>query len=131
MSFRAGLLASVLVAAGAVALAGCSTKPDAPLPDPNTYPATYRTDLVVFLRQSLTDRGMFRSALIAPPVLKPIADTQRYMVCLQLNDHGKPLSKVAIYIGGRMQQFIDATPDQCGDAVYQPFKELIAAMPST
>jgi hypothetical protein len=29
-----------------------------------------------------------------------------------------------------MTQFIDATPEQCADAVYQPFKELEAATPS-
>jgi hypothetical protein len=129
MSFR---LLAVLAAAGAVMLAGCSTGPkaDALLPDPNTYPATYRADLVTFLRMSLNDRTLFHGALIAQPVLKPIADTQRYMVCVQFSDHGKPLSKVAIYVGGRMQQFVDATPDECGDAVYQPFKELIAAMPA-
>ncbi len=127
MNFR------VLAMLAALALAGCSSfgsKADAPLPDPNTYPANYRADLVTFLRQSLSDRAMFRGAMIAQPVLKPIADSQRYMVCLQLSGHGQVLNKVAIYVGGRIQQFIDSSPDQCGDAAYQPFKELAAAMPA-
>jgi hypothetical protein len=28
-----------------------------------------------------------------------------------------------------ISQFIDATPEQCGDAAYQPFKELDTAVP--
>jgi hypothetical protein len=129
MNFR------ILAMLAALALAGCSAfsgpKADAPLPDPNTYPANYRADIVTFLRLSLTDRTMFRGAMIAQPVLKPIADTQRYMVCVQLNARGQILNKVAVYVGGHMQQFIDSSPDQCGDAAYAPFKELAAAMPST
>jgi hypothetical protein len=127
MNFR------VLAVLAALALAGCSafgTKAEAPLPDPNTYPANYRADIVTFLRMSLNDRGMFRGAMIAQPVLKPIADAQRYMVCVQLNGHGQVLNKVAVYVGGRIQQFVDSSPDQCGDAAYQPFKELAAAIPA-
>jgi hypothetical protein len=129
-----GINFAVLAVLAALALAGCSSfggsKADAPLPDPNTYPANYRTDIVAFLRQSLTDRALFRGAMIAQPVLKPIADAQRYMVCVQLNSRGQILNKVAIYVGGRIQQFIDSSPDQCGDAAYAPFKELTAAMPA-
>jgi hypothetical protein len=128
-----GINFRVLAVLAALALAGCSafgTKADAPLPDPNTYPANYRADIVTFLRLSLNDRAMFRGAMIAQPVLKPIGDAQRYMVCVQLNGHGQMVNKVAIYVGGRIQQFIDSSPDQCGDAAYQPFKELIAAMPA-
>jgi hypothetical protein len=29
-----------------------------------------------------------------------------------------------------MTQFIDATPEQCANAAYQPFKELDAAVPA-
>ncbi len=128
-----GINFRVLAVLAALALAGCSalgTKADAPLPDPNTYPANYRADIVTFLRLSLNDRAMFRGAMIAQPVLKPIGDAQRYMVCVQLNGHGQVLNKVAIYVGGRIQQFVDSSPDQCGDAAYQPFKELVAAMPA-
>ena len=52
------------------------------------------------------------------------------MVCVQLNGHGQMKNKVAIYLGGQITQFVDSTPEQCGDAAYQPFKELVAAMPA-
>ncbi len=125
----------ILAVLATFALAGCSgfggpKAADAPLPDPNTYPAAYRTDIVAFLRMSLADRAMFRGAMIAQPVLKPIGDSQRYMVCVQLNSRGQIVNKVAIYVGGRVQQFVNSTPDECGDAAYQPFKELAAAAPA-
>jgi len=129
---RVGFLVSRLSATAFAAslLAGCSTSKPEALPDPNTLPANYRADIVAFLRQSLADRAMFRGATIAPPALKPIGDAQRYMVCVRLNSHGQILNKVAVYFGGRVQQFVDATPDECGDAAYQPFPELAAATPA-
>lgn len=104
-----------------------STKPEFAA-DPNTYPADYRAQVVALLRQSLTDRADFRGALIAAPALKPIGDSQRYMVCVQVNGRGQAKTKVAIYLAGIMTQFIDAT-DQCIGAAYLPFKELEAAIP--
>lgn len=138
-NFRVGvalLSAAVTLAAVAVTAAGCSgfgakKQDNEPVSDPNAFPATYRTQLTAFLRQSLTDRADFRGALISPPTLKPIADSQRYMVCVQFNGHSKLKNKVAIYFGGQMAQFIDSTPAQCGDAAYQPFNELEAAVPPT
>jgi len=125
----------ILAVVATLALAGCSgfggsKAADTPLPDPNTYPANSRADIVAFLRMSLTDRSMFRGAMIAQPVLKPIGDSQRYMVCVQLNSHGQMLNKVAIYVGGRVQQFVDSAPDECADAAYAPFKELAAVTPA-
>lgn len=97
--------------------------------DANAFPADYRTQLVAFLRQSLTGRADFHGALISQPVLKPIGDSQHYTVCLQFNGHAMLNTKIAIYLYGQMTQFVDATPPQCADAAYQPFKELEAALP--
>jgi hypothetical protein len=117
-----------------MAVAGCSgfggaKKDDTPAADPNTLPANYRTQISQFLAQSLTARADFRGALIAAPVLKQVGDNQRYVVCVQLNGGGVTKNKVAIYFGGQMSQFVDATPELCGDATYTPFKELGAALP--
>ena len=114
-----------------VALAGCgSAKKDDAAIDPNALPNNYRIQISQFLAQSLTTRADFRGALISTPVLKPVGDSQRYVVCVQLNGGGQAKNKVAIYFGGQMSQFVDATPELCGDATYTPFKELGAAMPS-
>jgi hypothetical protein len=121
----------VLLAAGA--LTGCSSfkKKEEPVAvDPNAFPANYRTELVTFLRQSLTNRADFRGAMISEPAMKPIGDSQHYTVCVQFNPRSPLKTKAAVYLSGRITQFIDATPEQCADAVYQPFKELDAAVPA-
>jgi hypothetical protein len=120
----------VLVAAAA--LAGCSHKKEDPVAvDPNAFPANYRTQLTAFLRQSLTNRADFRGAMISEPAIRPIGDSQHYVVCVQFNPRSPLKTKAVVYLGGQMTQFIDATPEQCANAVYQPFKELDAAIPAT
>ncbi len=131
VQFRAAAAAALL----ALALAGCSgfggPKKDAAPIDPNAYPAKYRSQIATFLRQSLTSRADFRGALISQPTLMPITDSQRYMVCVQFHGNGQVKTKVAIYFAGEIQQFIDATPEQCGAVAYSPFTELAAAVPPT
>jgi hypothetical protein len=123
---------AVLLAVAAVG--GCTAfsgrKPAKPAVDPNTYPADYRNQLVAFLLTELTDRADFHGALIAEPALKPVQESQRYVVCLELNGHNEQRNKVTIFLGGEITQFLDATPEQCGGAAYQPFKELEEATPS-
>ena len=130
MNFRAGLA----VALTAAALAGCSgfgKKHDVVAVDPNAYPANYRTEIVAFLRQSLANRSDFRGAMIAPPALKPVGGSEpHYVVCVQFNPRSQIKLKVAVFLDGRLSQFVDAAPEQCSDAVFAPFKELDAAMPS-
>jgi hypothetical protein len=130
MNLNAGVAAALLAAT----VAGCSgfggpKKQDAALADPNSYPANYRSQITEFLLQSLTARADYRGALISQPVLKTVGDNQRYIVCLQFNGNSQLKNKVAIYYGGMISQFIDATPEQCSDAAYQPFKELETAVP--
>ena len=118
-----------VVLAVALMLGGCSGagKPEAAI-DPNTYPANYRKEITEFLRQSLTDRADFRGAQISPPILRPIGGGQRYMVCVQFDGRSKMKTKVAIYLEGHMNQFIDAT-DQCNGSPYEPYRELEATLP--
>ena len=130
VQFRTGAAAALL----ATALAGCSgfgPKKDAVATDPNAYPATYRTQIATFLRQSLTNRAYFRGAFIAQPMLAPVGDSQHYIVCVQFHSSGQVKNKVAIYFAGMIAQFVDSTPEQCGGAAYTPFNELAAALPPT
>ena len=133
MRFAAGLL---LVAA----LAGCSglnfhlggsnTAQTATV-DPNLYPANYRMQIAHLLSTLLNDRADFYGALISPPMLKPVAGSpnQHYVVCVQLDGHNVQRNKVVVYLAGQPTQFIDAEPQQCGDAAYQPFGELQTVKP--
>jgi len=118
----------VLIMAG-VALAGCSKDKQTVAIDPNVLPTNYRSTLVAFLRQSLTNRSDFRGSMISEPALKPVGGSQHYVVCVQFNPQSAIKTKAAVYLSGQMTQFIDAAPEQCADAAYQPFKELDAATP--
>jgi hypothetical protein len=114
----------------AVALGGCSARKEQQAVDPNALPTNYRGTLVAFLRQSLTNRADFRGAMISEPALKPVGPSQHYIVCIQFNPRSQIKTKAAVFLSGQMTQFIDASPEQCADAVFSPFKELDAAIPS-
>ena len=122
--------AGIVLVMAAVALGGCSARKEQQAVDPNALPTNYRGTLVAFLRQSLTNRADFRGAMISEPVLKPIGESQHYIVCIQFNPRSQIKTKAAVFLSGQMTQFIDASPEQCADAVYSPFKELDAAIPS-
>ena len=132
-NFCGGFGAAFLAVTLAIAVAGCSfntKRPQAPAVDPNLYPQNYRRDVAIFLSQQLLDRADFRGARIAPAVLKPVGgESPRYVVCLVFNGHSEIKNKMAIFLGGEITQFVDSSPEQCGDAVYQPFTELEQTMP--
>jgi hypothetical protein len=121
----------VLMMAGALAAcSGFGNPQQTATADPNVLPANYRSALVAFLRRSLTNRSDFRGVMISEPVLKPIGGSQHYVVCVRFNPQSTIKAKAAVYLAGQMTQFVDAAPEQCADAAYQPFKELEAANPS-
>jgi len=126
----ATLLAATTVAGCSGGFGGPKRDNPAPAVDANAFPTNYRSQIVTMLTSQLTDRADYHGALIAPPVLKPVGENQHYVVCLQFNGHNEHKNKVVYYLGGIPTQFIDATPQLCGDAAYQPFPELEAMTPS-
>ncbi len=124
---RASLV--LMLAAGALAGCGNSSK-DPQAIDPNVVPTNYRSTLVAFLRQSITNRADFRGAMISEPAIKPVEGSQHYVVCVQFNPRSEIKTKAAVFLSGQMTQFLDAKPEQCDGAAYQPFKELDTASPS-
>jgi len=102
-------------------------KHDLPPPsvDANLYPSNYRKQIATMLATHLTNRADFHGVLIAQPELKPVAEssTPHYVVCVQFNGRN-PRTKVAVFLGGDLTQFIDATPEQCTGEAYQSFTEL-------
>jgi hypothetical protein len=126
-SARSGIVVLLAMAAGGCGSFGGLKSEQAP--DPNTYPANYRRQIASFLTTQLMDRTDFGGALIAAPAIKPVAESQRYVVCLQLNGHNQRKDKVVIYLTGDIQQFVDSKPEQCADATYQPFQELAKITP--
>jgi len=116
----------------ATVLPGCSsfgTPKPVPQVDPNAFPANYRKQIATYLQTYLVDRADFRSSLIAEPAMKPVEQSQHYVVCVQFNGHNQHKTKAAIYLAGAITQFVDPKPGQCDDAVYQPFQELADETP--
>jgi hypothetical protein len=125
-AFIAG--AALLLAA--MAVAGCSGKSaQEAAVEPNAVPANYKIQLAVYLNEQLDDRADFQGAFIGAPTLKPVGDSQRIVVCLQFNGHNMHKDKVAVFFAGTLTQFVDAKPQQCADATYEPFRELAAMTP--
>jgi hypothetical protein len=122
----------IVVLLAAMAVGGCGSfggsKPEQAV-DPNTFPGNYRKQIASFLTTQLMDRADFGGALIAAPAIKPVAESQHYVVCLQFNGHNQRKDKVVIYLAGDIQQFVDSKPEQCADAAYQPFQELAKITP--
>ncbi len=100
-----------------------------PIEPDAVYPANYKSELLDFMRTFLADPTNVRDALISEPALTSFGTQNHYFVCIRYNARvdGKYLgmtNKLATYYGGKINQFIDATTDQCGNAAYQPFPEL-------
>lgn len=127
--------AAIVLLLASLVIAACSgfggPKRAAVAVDPNAYPADYRNQVVALLRMTLKDRSDFQTALIAPPALKPVPQgtAPHYVVCLRFPKRSEHQDKVVVYLEGAPNEFVDATPQECGDAVYQPFGELAGAMP--
>ena len=119
-----------LLLAASFAIAGCSSTPK-PAADANVMPTDYRNQIATYLGQVVSDRADFRSSMIGAPVLKQVGASEHYVVCVMLNGRNQHKEKLVIYLGANINQFVDATPGQCADAAYQPFKELAALLPPT
>lgn len=126
------LLSAGFLGACSGGFGGFGSKPaPATVVNPDPYPAAYRQQVATLLTTNLRDRADFRGALIAAPALKPVANGQspHYVVCLQLTGHNDRRTKAVIYLEGKPNEFVDATPEQCGGAAYQPFTELAYEQP--
>ena len=121
------------VLAFALALAGCGANDYLGKPkevEPNIVPTDYKKVIMDTLQHTLTDPTNVRDAFISEPVLGAVGRDQRYLVCVRSNSRGfqreytGSKDRVAYFFGGHLNQLIDATKEQCGNAAYKPFPEL-------
>ena len=107
--------------------------PDAPVLEPGLFPENYKTEVINFLRSSLTNR--VRDASIAQPVLRPMDKVPQYITCVRytlLDTKNQPAgseTKLAIFLGGRLMQFLPGDPQVCAGLTYQRFPELESVAP--
>jgi hypothetical protein len=113
-----------------LALMGCSSSGKEPPENPNVFPADYKNEVLNTLSTKLDDPTNIRGAYISEPVLRRAGSDERYSVCVRSDsrDPGKQYTgskdRIGFFYGGHLNQLIDATKEQCGNAAYKPFPEL-------
>lgn len=120
----------ILYLLSAFALGACSgDKKD--LADPNVFPTAYRQEILNTLTTTLDDPTGVRDAFITEPMLRTVTGTdQRYAVCVRANarnlarHYEGPKDRIAYFYGGHLNQLVEATKEQCGNAPYKPWPEL-------
>src|SRR5271166_6203171 len=130
---RPGMTASACLLASLLAtLAGCSGLglfgKQEQKPDPNVFPANFKADLLAYVRSNPVDMLNARDVLVSTPALKQFGSDSRYFVCLRADGEGWRKEKLVIFFSGQINQFVDATSEQCGAAAYQPFPELLPVL---
>jgi hypothetical protein len=122
----------------ALAGAGCSgiggaAKP--PPTEPNVLPANFKQDVADFMRLYLDNPVKIRDAYISEPALKPVGGSTHYVSCVRYNPRDSAgryegnTERVALFLGGRLNQFLPANPDLCRGVVYQRFPEAEVLVP--
>lgn len=115
----------------ALALAACSSdsKKNAE-PEPNIFPTNYKNEILDTLPRVLDDPTNVREAFITEPALRQSGKDQRYVVCVRANardinrEYAGSKDRIAYFFGGHLNQMVEATKEQCGNASYKPFPEL-------
>jgi hypothetical protein len=111
------------------AVAHCSSFSTAPpRVDPNVFPANYKPSVLTLLRTNPYGMVGAVSADLSPPALKPFGTDSRYVACVRAAGPDWRKEKMAVFYGGEINQFVDATEEACKDAAYAPFPELPAML---
>ncbi len=114
------------------ALAACSSFGSSKVPEvnPNLFPTDYKQEILNTMTRTLQDPTNVRDAYLSDPVLAPVGKDQRYTACVRYNarDAAKHYlgsqDRIAYFYAGHLNQLVEATPEQCGQAAYKPFPEL-------
>jgi len=119
-----------LVSALALSLAGCSLSSKQPEENPNQFPADYKNEILNTMNATLEDPTNVRGAYISEPVLRPAGKDERYVVCVRSDSRNAnkhytgSKDRIGYFYGGHLNQLVEATKEQCGNAAYKPFPEL-------
>ena len=96
----------------------------------NVYPANYKSDILAAMHAYLNNPTGIRDAVISEPTLKWSGNVNRYVTCLQLapkknaSEYGGPREIAAVFMGGRLDRFVDLPKTECTGATYAAFPEL-------
>ncbi|HEY6024442.1 MAG TPA: hypothetical protein VIV34_09730 [Pseudolabrys sp.] len=114
----------------ALAIAGCSSSGKPSEENPNVLPSNYKDEILNTMTTALEDPTNVRGAYISDPVLRSVGKEERYVVCVRSDSRNANKNymgskdRIAYFYGGHLNQLIEATKEQCGNAAYKPFPEL-------
>jgi hypothetical protein len=116
--------------ASALALAACTSDSKKAEENPNIVPTNYKQEILDTMMRVLDDPTNVRDAFVTDPVLRPAGKDERYVVCVRFNarnasrQYTGSVDRIAYFYSGHLNQLIEATKEQCGNAAYKPFPEL-------
>ena len=92
-------------------------------------PENYKSDILAMLHVYFRDPTQIRDAAASEPKLLLVGQRNRYVVCLRLNakksdgEYAGTKQYLAVFSGGRLDQMVEAKPEDCAGAEYRPFPE--------
>jgi len=120
-----------LLSALAAGLIGCSSGGSKqPEENPNVFPADYKNEILLTMTNTLEDPTNIRGAFISEPVLRSAGKDERYVVCVRSDSRNANKNytgskdRIGYFYAGHLNQLVDASKEQCGNAAYKPFPEL-------
>jgi len=128
MAIRAGSLS--LLSFFALVAAGCSSGSKTPEENPNVFPSGYKDEILNTMTTLLDDPTNVRNAYISDPAISTVGKDGRYVVCVRSDsrnaykEYTGSKDRIGYFYGGHLNQLVDATKEQCGNAAYKPFPEL-------
>ena len=110
----------------------------------NVYPTNYKSDILAAMHAYLNNPTGIRDAAISEPTLKstgvveqpdnlPLVGPQtvnRYVACLRFtpkknaSEYGGTREIAAVFMGGRLDRFVDLPKTECTGVTYAAFPEL-------
>jgi hypothetical protein len=113
-----------------VSLIACSSDKKQAEENPNVFPADYKNQILTTMTNTLDDPTNIRSASITDPFIRSTGKVERYVVCVRADtrnlnrEYTGIQDRIAYFYGGHINQLVEATKEQCGNAAYKPFPEL-------
>ena len=124
------IASACLLSALAAGLIGCSSSSKQSEENPNVFPADYKNEILLTMTSTLDDPTNVRGAFISEPALRQAGKEERYVVCVRSDSRNAnkqytgSMDRIGYFYAGHLNQLIDATKEQCGNAAYKPFPEL-------
>jgi hypothetical protein len=96
----------------------------------NAYPTNYKSDILAAMHAYLKNPTGIHDAAISEPVLKSSGTVTRYVACLRftpkknVSEYGGTREIAAVFMGGRLDRFVDLPKTECTGVSYAAFPEL-------